>query len=458
MPDSTLTNSRIVATYREKTRKSAALAAEAKEIYPSGLTHDSRRLDPYCLYVDRAQGSRKWDVDGNEYVDYCGGHGALLLGHNHPDIVAALQAQAARGTHYGSGHELEVRWGRLVQKLIPCAERVRFTASGTEANLMAFRLARAFTGKYKIVRFHGHFHGWQDHVAFGVTDHFDGSPSTGVVPGIADEILLAPADDIEETRRILTTHDDIAAVILEPTGSGFGQVPVTKEFVAELRRITEQRGILLIFDEVVAGFRASTGGAQKHFGIMPDLASLAKILAGGLPGGAVCGRKEILDLLDFEVTAAQGKEKIGHQGTFNANPLSAASGVAMLEAVDTTDATARAIAQAKKLHAKVNKVFEEENVAWAAYGQFSEIHFYTNPDGRHLKAGAFDPFKLKRKDFKADKTMTTRFRLGLMVNGMDINGKLAGKVSAVHSDADLDKSAEAVRGAVRMLKSEGALA
>lgn len=425
MPDSTLTNSRIVAAYREKTAKSAALAAEAGKVYPSGLTHDSRRLDPYGLYVDHAQGARKWDVDGNEYVDFFGGHGALLLGHNHPDITAAVHAQMDKGTHYGSGHELEIRWGQLVQKLIRCAEKVRFTGSGTEANLMAFRLARAFTGRNKIVRFHGHFHGWQDHVAFGVSDHFDGSPSTGVIPAIADEILLAPPDDIEETRRILTTHDDIAAVILEPTGAAFGQVPMAKDFVAELRRIATERGILLIFDEVVAGFRAARGGAQDYFGIMPDLASLAKILAGGLPGGAVCGRAE--------------------------------SGLAMLESVERSDITATAIAQARKLRAKVNAVFEEENVPWSAYGQFSEIHFFTNPAGLDLTPSAFDSFALKRTDFKSDKTMVTRFRLGLMVNGMDINGKLAGKISAVHTDEDLDLAVEAVRGAVRMLKDEGAL-
>ena len=171
MPDSTLTNSRIVAAYREKTPGSSRLADQAREIFPSGLTHDSRKLDPYGLYVDRAQGSRKWDVDGNEYVDYFGGHGALLLGHNHPEVVKATQEQLALGTHYGAGTELEVRWGDLVKKLIPCAEKVRFTSSGTEANLMAFRLARAFTGRNKIVRFLGHFHGWQDHVAFGVGDH-----------------------------------------------------------------------------------------------------------------------------------------------------------------------------------------------------------------------------------------------------------------------------------------------
>ena len=137
MPDSTLTNSRIVAAYREKTPGSARLAKEAGAVFPSGLTHDSRRLDPYCLYVDRAQGSRKWDVDGNEYVDYFGGHGALLLGHNHPKVIEAAHGQLDHGTHYGSGHELEVRWGSLVKKLVPCAEKVRFTSSGTEANLMA---------------------------------------------------------------------------------------------------------------------------------------------------------------------------------------------------------------------------------------------------------------------------------------------------------------------------------
>jgi glutamate-1-semialdehyde 2,1-aminomutase len=457
MPDSTLTNSRIVAAYREKTPGSARLAKEAGEVFPSGLTHDSRRLEPYSLYAERAQGSRKWDVDGNEYVDYFGGHGALLLGHNHPKVIEFSHGQLDNGTHYGSGHELEVRWGKLVKKLVPCAEKVRFTSSGTEANLMAFRLARAFTGKQKIVRFLGHFHGWQDHVAFGVADHFDGSASTGVLPQIAENIILAPSDDIEATRRILEGDDDIAAVILEPTGSAFGQVPLARDFVADLRRITEERGVVLIFDEVVAGFRASKGGAQEHFGIMPDLASLAKILAGGLPGGAVCGRADILDLLDFDITAEKGIEKIGHQGTFNANPLSSAAGVATLEIVDTTDATQRAIGQAVKLRRQVNEVFADEGVPWAAYGQFSEMHFFTNASGVDVKPTTFDPFTVRHADFKGDKTVMNRFRLALMVNGMDLNGKLACKVSCVHSDKDIADSANAVRGAVHMLKEEGIL-
>jgi glutamate-1-semialdehyde 2,1-aminomutase len=190
---------------------------------------------------------------------------------------------------------------------------------------------------------------------------------------------------------------------------------------------------------------------------MPDLASLAKILAGGLPGGAVCGRADILDLLDFDVTAAKGIEKIGHQGTFNANPLTSAAGVTTLNIIDTTDATQRAIDQAVKLRRQINEVFEDEGVPWAAYGQFSEIHFFTNNAGIDVTPTKFDLFKVKHADFKADKTVTTRFRLGLMVNGMDLNGKLACKVSAVHSDEDLAATAASVRGAVHMLKEEGVL-
>src|SRR5690606_20152578 len=146
-----------------------------------GLTHDSRRLEPYPIYVERAAGSRKWDVDGNEYVDYTGGHGALLLGHNHPQVVAAVADQLPRGTHYGASHELEIRWGELVRRLVQSAERVRFTSSGTEATLLALRLARAFTRRQKILRLAGHFHGWHDHVAFGADDPYSLEPQGGLV-------------------------------------------------------------------------------------------------------------------------------------------------------------------------------------------------------------------------------------------------------------------------------------
>src|SRR3981189_931925 len=174
------TNSAIVADYRPRTPGAGALFERARKVLPSGITHDARYLDPYSIHVARAKGPRKWDVDGNEYVDYFGGHGALLLGHNHPAVLAAMHQTLDRRTHFGSNHVGEVRWGEAVCRLIPSAERVRFTSSGTEATLMAVRLARAFTGKTKLVRFLTNFHGWHDHMTAGHASHFDGSATAGV--------------------------------------------------------------------------------------------------------------------------------------------------------------------------------------------------------------------------------------------------------------------------------------
>src|SRR5438067_9302813 len=195
MPDSLTTNSPIIAAYRAATPGSAARAATAAELFPSGITHDSRYIEPYGIYIDHAKGPRKWDVDGRCYVDYFGGHGALLLGHCHPEVTAAVHAQIDRGTHFGASHELEIAWAEAVMRLIPSAERVRFTSSGTEATLMAVRLARAFTGKSKLVRFLTNFHGWHDHMTAGHASHFDGSATAGVIAEISAHTILLPPGD-----------------------------------------------------------------------------------------------------------------------------------------------------------------------------------------------------------------------------------------------------------------------
>ncbi|MGH7056314.1 MAG: aminotransferase class III-fold pyridoxal phosphate-dependent enzyme, partial [Acetobacteraceae bacterium] len=296
----TLTNSRIVAEYRARTPGSAALAREARELLPSGIAHDGRHLDPYNIYVVRAEGPRKWDVDGNEYVDFFGGHGALLLGHRHPMVEAAVAAALASGTHFGANHPGEVRWAEAVRKLVPFVERIRFTSSGTEATLMAVRLARAFTGRNTLLRFKGHFHGWHDHMTPGYASHFDGTPTAGVIPGIAAKVHLVTPGNEAELEAALASDADIAAAIIEPTGASFGQVPLRPGFLHALRRATSRRGVLLIFDEVVTGFRVSAGGAAVAFGVTPDVVCYAKIIAGGLPGAAVAGRADILDRLDFE--------------------------------------------------------------------------------------------------------------------------------------------------------------
>ncbi len=390
----TVTSLSIAERYRAKTPKSAALYERAKAAFPSGLTHDSRVLDPYPLFVERAAGPRKWCVDGHEYVDYFGGHGALLLGHCAPEVVAAVQRQVALGTHFGSAHELELRWAELIQTLVPGADRVRFTASGTEATHLALRLARAFTGKDKVVRFLGHFHGWHDHVAGGANSHYDGTRPIGVLPDIVEATILMPSDEVQPTVSLLDARDDVAAVILEPSGGSWGQVPLPPGFLTTLREVTARRRVILIFDEVITGFRFSPGGAQQAFGITADLCTMAKIVAGGLPGGAVAGRRDIMEGLDFAVTKASGRERVAHQGTYNANPLAAAAGIATLEMVAKTDACARAGSAATSLRAGMNDVLAREGVPWAVYGDCSLFHVFTNPSGLAIDARRFDPLEI----------------------------------------------------------------
>jgi glutamate-1-semialdehyde 2,1-aminomutase len=459
MPDALTTNSPIISAYRAATPGSAAAAEKAVSLFPSGITHDSRYIEPYGLCIAHAKGPRKWDVDGRCYVDYFGGHGALLLGHGHPKIVEAVRRQIERGTHFGASHEVEIAWAEWIRRLVPTAERVRFTSSGTEATLMALRLARAFTGKPKIIRFKHHFHGWHDHMTSGFASHFDGSPTTGVLPGIAASVLLAEQNDTQGLARLLEEHDDIAAAILEPTGAHGARLPIDPPFLAALRDLTRRHGVLLIFDEVVTGFRVAPGGAQAHYGIAPDLSTFAKIMAGGLPGGAVAGRKDILDLLDFRITKASEREKIAHPGTFNANPLSAAAGVAALEIVGTTDACARANRYGDALRQRLNEVFEEERVPWAAYGTFSMFHIFTNPDRVAITPTRFNPLEHPPESLAGNRQaeIVHKLRLAMMLGGVDLSSSPGGLISATHEEAELEDTLQAVRNAIRLLRQEGEL-
>ncbi|WP_337876105.1 aminotransferase class III-fold pyridoxal phosphate-dependent enzyme [Elioraea sp.] len=455
------TNSPIVAAFIARTPGSAANYVAARRLFPGGVTHDSRYVRPHPLAIVRAQGARKWDVDGNEYVDYAGGHGALILGHAHPAVTARVTEQLARGTHYGANHALENRWAELIQELVPSAEMVRFTSSGTEATLMALRLARAATGRRKLLRLRGHFHGWHDHMAFGVTNHYDGTPTPGVLPALAENIVFVDPNDEAGLVALLEEQGaDIAAAILEPTGSSYGQVPLRPDFVRRLREETARRGIVLVFDEVVTGFRVARGGAQEALGIRPDLTTLAKILAGGLPGGAVVGRRDLLELLDPERAAARGVEKIPHQGTYNANPLSAAAGIATLEIIRDTDAIARTHAYAARLRAALNDVIEEEGVAWAVYGTHTGVHVFVNPNGLAIGPRNFDPLAMGYADLKIPRgnQTVTKLLLAMRTRGVDLAPWPGGPASAAHGEDDLQRTVEAFRGAIRALREEREIA
>ncbi|MEM7022175.1 MAG: aminotransferase class III-fold pyridoxal phosphate-dependent enzyme [Pseudomonadota bacterium] len=339
---------------------------------------------------------------------------------------------------------------------MPSAERIRFTSSGTEATLMAVRLARAFTGRPKILRFKTHFHGWHDHMTSGYQSHFDGAPTAGVLPGIAEQVVLAEPNDVEGLRDILSSDPEIGAAILEPTGGTFGAVPIVPSFLSALREMTADRGVLLIFDEVVTGFRVAPGGAQVHFGIEPDVTSLAKIVAGGLPGGAVAGREDVLAALDFAAAAAAGTEKIQHPGTFNANPLSAAAGITALEVIGTTDACDRANANAAAIRDGINQVLEELALPWSAYGTFSSVHLFTNPKGRDIRPSTFDPLSVPYKELKTkQKGLVHRLRIAMLIHGVDFNNWPGGTVSAVLSEADVADTVEAFGEALHLLRREG---
>ena len=454
-----LADSPLVQAYCRKTPGSEKLTDRARSVFPSGITHDARYIEPYGIHVTHARGSRKWDVDGNEYVDYTGGHGALILGHNHPDVLRAVERQIAHGIHFGASHELEIQWGELIQQMVPCAERVRLTNSGTEATMLALRLARAHTGRPKTMRVAGHFHGWHDHVASGFLSHFDGTAARGVLDSIAANVVLTPPNDLEAAARLLRDDDQVAAIILEPTGSTWGQVPLARSFVAGLRQLATEHGAVLIFDEVICGFRCAPGGAQEALGITPDMTTLGKIVAGGMPGAAVVGRREILDILDFRRTAEDGVEKVFHMGTFNAIPATCAGGIAALGLVKSSDVCRQAIAYGERVIAALNAMFAEESASWLAYGTFGGFHVFLNPqqlttDRARIEAGEHSYEELKA----GDGALRMKVRLGALLHGIDIQGWPGATVMATNTDEDLEITVDAFRQTVRLLRAEGDIA
>lgn len=447
------TNADLSQRYAAKTPGSAALYRRALGVIPGGVAHDSRYLAPHPLYVARAEGAHKWDVDGNRYIDYVGGHGALLLGHNHPVVAEAVREQLAKGTHYGGCHELEVAWAEQIRRLIPCAQRVRFTNSGTEATLLAIRLARAYTGRAPIVRLAGHFHGWHDQVAAAVTSHFDGTAPAGVLREVARQAIVCPPNDLVALGRILDEHD-AAALILEPTGASFGHVPLVEGYLAQARELTARRGVLLIFDEVITGFRVSTGGAQAHYGVTPDLATLAKIVAGGLPGGAVVGRADVMGVMarrDDPSNQPQDRQwnssgRVSQQGTFNANPLSAAAGLATLRLVAQGDVVERANRTGALLRERLNGVLAECGSSWLAYGEFSGFHLFTNPRGRAARVADIYAGRVPWEELRhMEPGAGDALRCGMIVGGVDIFPWPGGCVSAVHSEQDVETTAAALK-------------
>ena len=452
--------STIFSEFEERFADSKALFTRAQGIISGGIAHDGRYQKPFPVYVQRAEGCYKWDVAGHKLVDYAMGHGALILGHNDPDVVAAVHSQLDRGTHFGAGHEGEIRWAEQIGKLIPSAERVRFTMSGTEANLLAMRIARAYTARNSMLKFEGHFHGWSDYLVKGEKPPFESPDIVGVPDEVLRTVAVLPSDDIGAVEERLT-QGDIAAILVEPSGASWAMIPMPEQFLAKLRELATAYGSVLIFDEVITGFRWSPGGAQAKYGITPDMTTLAKIVAGGLPGGAVAGKAEIMEHLVFKDEPGwNAKKKVIHPGTFNANPLSAAAGATCLEKCANPAVQRHCDEMGARLRIGFNTVLENQGVLGCAWGDSSAFHVVV---GEHVSNRTASD--LRTPEGISPATLKASGKAGLagalsaamLLEGVDLFNT-GGMMSIAHTPDVVDFTIEAFDRSIERMRLDGMVA
>ncbi len=363
--------------YEAKFAKSKEMFARSEGMVPRGVAHDAWHGSPFPLFMKQARGSHIWDVDGNEFIDYYGGHGGMMLGHAHPVVVRAAQEQMEKGVQFGTCCDLMLDWVGIIQRLVPSAERVEFTNSGTEAVMLGIRLARAYTGRKKIIRFQFHFAGAYDAVTVGYKKPFQVSVSGGILPSAVEDTIVLPMNEeaaLEEALR----NGDVAVVMVEAAGASSGVVGIQPSFYQTMRESTEKYGTLLLFDEIVTGFRYSPGGVQAAVGVTPDLTTLGKGITGVLPGaGAIVGKRKVMEMFLFKDEDWNRYHRVSHFGTFNANPLCAATGIAYLNIIATGQPTRDANRNARKLRDGMQAKLDEREIPGCVYdGNFSVVHVY----------------------------------------------------------------------------------
>jgi len=425
--------------------RTADLFERARNILVGGVNSPVRAFRAVGgtpLVIDRAQGSRFWDVDGREFIDYVCSWGALILGHADPDVVAAIADQAQRGTSYGMTSPLEIELGETIARALPSIERLRFVSSGTEATMSAIRVARGFTKRDFILKFEGGYHGHADSflVEAGsglATLGISGSP--GVPSALAALTLNAPYNDLDAVERLFQQHaGKIAAVIVEPVAANMGVSPPAQGFLDGLRKITQRDGALLIFDEVITGFRVAYGGAQNFFHIQPDVSVFGKIIGGGLPVAAYGGRREIMEMI-----APLGP--VYQAGTLSGNPLAMRAGLATLPKLavagfyDALDSKAQRLAEGLRAALKESGVPGHVNIA----GSLLTLFFTAEPVRDY--AGAR----------KSDTARFAAFFNHMLERGIFLPPSQfeALFVSAVHSEADIDRTIAAARGSLQTIAS-----
>ena len=412
----------------------------AQELMPGGVNSPVRAFKAVGgqpIVMATGKGAHIWDVDGNEYIDYVGSWGPLILGHAHPAIVEVLHKTAERGTSFGATTELEVELARLVCDAVPSVERVRFVNSGTEATMSALRLARAFTGRDKIVKFEGGYHGHSDGLlakagsgvaTLGLPD------SAGVPASFTAETLLAPFNDRGAVERLFAQRgNEIAALIVEPVPANMGLVPPRPGFLEFLREVTSSHGALLVFDEVITGFRLAYGGAQMYYGVVPDLTCLGKVIGGGLPVGAYGGRADVMAMV-----APSGP--VYQAGTLSGNPMAMAAGIVTLRVLANEGVYRALDVMGERLAAGLRAAAtqaEAHDVTVVQLGSMMTVFFAAEAPHDYASAKRADTARYGR-------FFNAMLEAGVYLPPAQFESMF---VSLAHQEADLDRTIEAARGA-----------
>jgi glutamate-1-semialdehyde 2,1-aminomutase len=367
-----------MSVYESRTSNSKRLFERAQKVLPAGVSYGIRALPPYPFYLKKAKGVKLTDVDGNEYTDYWVGHGALILGHAPDTVIEDVKKQLPYGTHFGFTHEKEVELAEKIVKYVPSAEMVRYASSGTEANMYGTRLARAYTGRNKMLKIEGGWHGGYDSLHSHISRPYGRSESAGLNPKVIEDTYGVPYNDLEAAEEMAKSHD-IACIILEPVMGAAGFLTPEPGYLEGLREICNDTDTLLIFDEVITGFRLGMGGAQEHYGVTPDMSIMGKVIGGGFPIGAFCGPEDIMERIDH-VKYPDPEKRSAHGGTFVGNPISMVAGSATVDALSDGSIHKHIDNLGEKMRNGLMDIMERNDVPVSVTGVGSTfgIHFQKN--------------------------------------------------------------------------------
>jgi glutamate-1-semialdehyde 2,1-aminomutase len=437
--------------YRLKTPRSEALFKRAREVMPGGISHNIHFFPPYPFFVEKTKGSKIWDVDGNEYIDFWMGNYTHILGHRPRVVVQAIEEQLKEGIHWGALYRKQIEWAELIRELVPSAEMVRFCCSGTEATMYAIRLARGYTGKKTVLKAAGGWHGANSDLSLGIKMPYEREESLGLLPELQEYTKVIPFNDLSGSIEVIRQNkEDLAGIIVEPVIGEGGFTPAAKEYLQMLRSETRTREVLLIFDEVISCFRVALGGAQERFNVVPDLTTLGKITGGGLPVGALVGRREIIEASSPEKKGNKWERVLIGGGTFSAHPLTAVAGLAMLRYLRAHRKRIYPLLESKgeKVRKRLQEAFDREglNAAVTGIGSLFQTHFpfekgvtLNSPQSIHRLTD------LEKREIE--------FRVRMLAKGVHVMHG-GGCLSIAHSDEDIEKFIKATRKVAREMKRE----